>query len=178
MSPCFELKWSEPKEITPIETEGHMKGYFINPKNATLGATGCGSIKPFVDDLKRRVHLPLIVKGLGDKQWGYKLASLVLVLVCRPQLGASSIAAVGEKLLSRFISRLFYLRWESKRSSQGKQQETPAHHASVDILYDLFEKLTPERLLVVINNHIKRMRREGKVPKQPDLVVDTRCSSF
>ena len=161
------------KKMTPPETEGHMKRYFINPKNSTLVATGCGGIKPFVDDLKRRVHLPLIVKGLGDKQWGYKLASLVLVLVCRPQLGASSIAAVGEKLLCRFISRLFYLRWESKRSSQGKQQETPAHHASVDILYDLFEKLTPERLLVVINNHIKRMRREGKVPKQPDLVVDS-----
>ena len=105
MSPRFELKWSEPKEMTPPETEGHMKGYFINPKNATLGATGCGGIKPFVDDLKRRVHLPLILKGLGDKLWGYKLASLVLLLVCRPQLGACSIAAVGEKLLCRFISR-------------------------------------------------------------------------
>ena len=124
-----------------------MKGYILTGEKSTLGSTGCGGIKPFVDDLKRRLHLPLILKGLGDKVWGYKLASLVLLLLCRPQLGAGSIAALREKMLCRFIGRLFYLRWESVASRQSKRRGQETHHASVDILYDLFEKLDPKQVV-------------------------------
>ena len=145
-----------------------MKRYIVNHKPKGIGATGCGGLKPFVNDLKHRLHLHWIVKGFGQKLWGYKLGGLVLVLLCRPQLGAKSIAALRETLLTRFISRLFYIRWESKADgSRGK------HRASIDILYDLFEKLSPQRIRVAMNNHIKRMRREGKIPKILDLVIDS-----
>jgi len=64
-------------------------------------------LKPFVDYLKYKLHLPLVLKDFGDKLWGYKLSkwslSLVLVLLCCPQMGAGSIAALKEKLLCRFI---------------------------------------------------------------------------
>jgi len=133
-----------------------------------LGATGYGGLKPFVDDLKHRLHLHWIVKGFGNKLWGYKLGALVLVLLCRPQLGANSIAALREKLLTRFISRLFYIRWESKADASRAKQR-----ASVDVLYDLFEKLSPKRIGKAMNNHIRRMRREGKIPKVLDLVIDS-----
>ena len=145
-----------------------MKRYILNQSPKALGATGCGGLKPFVDDLKGRLHLHWIVKGFGEKLWGYKLGALVLVLLCRPQLGAKSIAALREKLLTRFISRLFYIRWESKASTSHEKQR-----ASVDVLYDLFEKLDAKRIRVAMNNHIKRMRREGKIPKALDLVIDS-----
>ena len=71
-----------------------MKGYLISPTISSLGSTGYGGLKPFVEDLKNRLHLPLILQGLGDKCWGYKLASLVLLLLCRPQLRAGNIATL------------------------------------------------------------------------------------
>ncbi len=145
-----------------------MKRYIINHNPAGVGATGCGGLKPFVDHLKHRLHLHWIVKGFGHKLWGYKLSALVLVLLCRPQLGAKSIAALREKLLTRFISRLFYIRWESKADGSREKQR-----ASVDVLYDLLEKLSPKRIGKAMNNHIKRMRREGKIPKILDLVIDS-----
>ena len=145
-----------------------MKRYILNHNPAGIGATGRGGLKPFVDDLKHRLHLHWIVKGFGQKLWGYKLGALVLVLLCRPQLGAKSIAALRETLLTRFISRLFYIRWESKASRSREK-----HRASIDILYDLFEKLSAKRIRVTMNNHIKRMRREGKIPKVLDLVIDS-----
>jgi hypothetical protein len=83
-----------------------LKRYILNQSPKGLGATGYGGLKPFVDDLKHRLHLHRIVKGFGEKLWGYKLGGLVLVLLCRPQLGANSIAALREKLLAIFITRL------------------------------------------------------------------------
>ena len=145
-----------------------MKRYILNPSPKGLGATGYGGLKPFVDDLKHRLHLHWIVKGFGEKLWGYKLGALVLVLLCRPQLGARSIAALREKLLCRFISRLFYIRWESQANASQEKRR-----ASVDVLYDLFDKLDAKRIRVAMNNHIKRMRREGKIPKGLDLVIDS-----
>ena len=145
-----------------------MKRYILNHEPQALGATGCGGLKPFVDDLKQRLHLHWIVKGFGSKLWGYKLGALVLVLLCRPQLGAKSIASLREKLLARFIARLFYIRWESKAATSREKQR-----ASVDVLYDLFEKLSPQRIRLAMNNHIKRMRREGKISKILDLVIDS-----
>ena len=145
-----------------------MKRYILNQSPKALGATGRGGLKPFVDDLKQRLHRHWIVKGFGEKLWGYKLGALVLVLLCRPQLGAKSIAGLREKLLTRFISRLFYIRWESKADASREKQR-----ASVDILYDLFEKLSPKVIGKAMNNHVKRMRREGKIPKVLDLVIDS-----
>ncbi len=145
-----------------------MKRYILNQSPKALGATGRGGLKPFVDDLKHRLHLHWIVKGCGEKLWGYKLGALVLVLLCRPQLGAKSIAGLREKLLTRFISRLFYIRWESKADTSCEK-----HRSSVDILYDLFEKLSPKVIGKAMNNHVKRMRREGKIPKVLDLVIDS-----
>ncbi len=145
-----------------------MKRYILNQSPKALGATGCGGLKPFVDDLKHRLHLHWIVKGFGEKLWGYKLGALVLVLLCRPQLGANSIAALREKLLARFITRLFYIRWESKADSSPKK-----HRASVDVLYELFDKLDFKQIRKAMNNHIRRMRREGKIPKRLDLVIDS-----
>ena len=89
-------------------------------------------------------------------------------MLCRPQLGANSIAELREKLLTRFISRLFYIRWESEASASRAKQR-----ASIDVLYDLFEKLSHERIRKAMNNHIQRMRREGKIPKVVDLVIDS-----
>jgi len=151
-----------------LEREVLLKRYILNQSPKALGATGRGGVKPFVDDLKHRLHLHWIVKGFGGKLWGYKLSALVLVLLCRPQLGAKSIAALRETLLSRFIARLFYIRWESTTATSREKQR-----ASVDVLYDLFEKLSPQRIQVAMNNHIKRMRREGKIPKELDLVIDS-----
>ena len=145
-----------------------MKRYICHENPVGVGATGQGGLKPFVDYLKRDLHLPWILSGFGDKLWGYKLASLVLLLLCRPQLGALSIAALGEKLLCRFITRLFYIRWESKTAKKGDR-----HRASVDVLYDVLEKLDPDRICKAMNNHIKRMRREGKIPKAVDLIIDS-----
>lgn len=145
-----------------------MSQYIYRNQPSATGATGCAGLKPFVDDLKRRLHLPLILGKFGDKLWGYKVASLVLALLCRPQLGAKSIAGLREKLLSRFISRLFYIRWESKAANRTKK-----HNASVDVLYDIFEKLDAQHIRRAMANHIKRMRREGKIPKNPDLVIDS-----
>ncbi|RMD59879.1 IS4/IS5 family transposase [Candidatus Parcubacteria bacterium] len=152
---------------TPMKRSSTHRRYVCHTQPQSLDATGQAGIKPFVDYLKQQLHLPWILKGLGQKVWGYKLASLLLVLLCRPQLGANSIAALREKLMSRFLGRLFYLRWESK-ATPGKR-----HQPSVDILYDLFEKLSPQQIQRLMNNHLKRMRREGKLPKHVDVVVDS-----
>ncbi|MCH8291648.1 hypothetical protein IH992_11190, partial [Candidatus Poribacteria bacterium] len=50
-----------------------MKRYILNQSPKGLGATGYGGLKPFVDDLKQRLHLHWIVKGFGQKLWGYVL---------------------------------------------------------------------------------------------------------
>ena len=92
----------------------------------------------------------------------------MLVLLCRPQLGANSIAALRETLLARFITRLFYIRWESKADSSPKK-----HRASVDVLYDLFDKLDFKQIRKAMNNHIRRMRREGRLNQMLDLVIDS-----
>ncbi len=162
---------------SPVSRSGQIFNfqYCLNQFPKAFGATGCGGLKPFVDDpdrsgqaLKHRLHLHWIVKGFGEKLWGYKLGALVLVLLCRPQLGANSIAALREKLLARFITRLFYIRWESKADSSHQK-----HRASVDVLYDLFDKLSSKQIRQAMNNHIRRMRREGKIPKRLDLVIDS-----
>jgi hypothetical protein len=100
----------------------HEKVYH-QKKESYFGATGQGGVKPFVDYLKYKLHLPYVLKEFGDKLWGYKLSSLVLVLICRLQLSAGSIAALREKLLCRFISRLFYFNAKQKlpqRKLDGK----------------------------------------------------------
>jgi len=145
-----------------------LKKFVRRTEESSLGVTGQGGLKPFVDHLKYKLHLPFVLKEFGDKLWGYKLVSLLLVLLCRPQLGAKSIAALREKLLCRFISRLFYIRCEARVTNQEARRK-----ASIDILYDLFSKLDPKQIRTSMDNHLKRMRREGKINKEIDLVIDS-----
>ena len=99
-----------------------MKTYLVRKKESSIGATGQGGLKVFVDYLKYKLHLPFILKDFGDKLWGYKLASLVLLLLCRSQIGAKNIAQLREKLLCRFVSRLFYIQYEAKTTHQETRQ--------------------------------------------------------
>jgi len=145
-----------------------VKTYLVRKKESSIGATGQGGLKVFVDYLKYKLHLPFILKDFGDKLWGYKLASLVLLLLCRSQIGAKNIAQLREKLLCRFVSRLFYIQYEAKTTHQETRRK-----ASIDILYDLFTKLEPQKIIKSMNNHLKRMRREGKIKKSIDLVIDS-----
>ena len=141
-----------------------MKRYILNQSPKGLGATGYGGLKPFVDHLKYRLHLHRIVKGFGQKLWGYKLGALVLVLLCRPQLGAKSIVGLREKLLARFICRLFYIRWESKAARSHQK-----HRASVDVLYDLFGKLDSKQIRKAIRDfqRLVDLRPHGQSSQLP-----------
>lgn len=56
---------------------------------------------------------------------------------------------------------------------KSKRRPPNPHHTSIDILYDLLEKLDPKQRSRAILNHVKRMRREGKIPKVVDLVLDS-----
>jgi len=60
-----------------------MKKFVLKKKRSSTGATGQGGLKPFVDHLKYKLHLPFVFKDFGNKLWGYKLASLVLVVAVR-----------------------------------------------------------------------------------------------
>ena len=73
-----------------------------------------------------------MLAGLAVKEKGYRLVSLTLILVCRPQLGYTSLNQLREVLAQRFIQRVFTLTYGQQRG------------ASVDILYDLLHQLDPQ----------------------------------
>ena len=143
------------RKTTKLETEVLLKRYISHQKTPALSATGQGGLKLFVDDLKRRLHLPLILNGFSDKLWGYKLAALVLVLLCRPQLGANSIAALREKLLCRFICRLFYIRWESN-AAEKRPKRLGVNRSAV--------------LAGTIHSAASVVSRLARFPPRPDLI--------
>lgn len=117
------------------------------------GEATFAGILPFVRFLRYQISLPMYLTGLAVKDKGYRVVSLVLILLCRPQLGCASINQLRALLVQRFIQRVFAL-------SYGKQRG-----ASVDILYDLFEKLHPELIEAGLTRHVKGLRRRGLLPK-------------
>ena len=98
----------------------------------------------------------MLLAGLALKEKGYRLVSLSLVLVCRPQLGCASINQLRAVLAHRFIQRVFTL-------SYGQQRG-----ASVDILYDLLAQLEPVLIEQGFQRHLQQMRRRGllSAPRQ------------
>ena len=123
---------------------------------ANQGAAPCAGIFPFVRFLRYQLHLAVLLAGLALKEKGYRLVSLSLVLVCRPQLGCASINQLRAVLAHRFIQRVFTL-------SYGQQRG-----ASVDILYDLLAQLEPVLIEQGFQRHLQQMRRRGllSAPRQ------------
>ena len=80
--------------------------------------------------------------------------SLLLLLLCRPYARCDSINQFRSLLAQRFIQRVFHL-------SYGKQRG-----ASVDILYELFEKLDPTLIEKGVQRHLQQLRRRGLIGKQ------------
>ena len=74
---------------------------------ANQGAAPCAGLLPYVRFLRDHLHLPLLLANLALKEKGYRLVSLVLVLLCRPQLGCASINQLRARLAHRFIQRLW-----------------------------------------------------------------------
>ena len=123
---------------------------------ANQGAAPCAGIFPVVRFLRYQLHLAVLLAGLALKEKGYRLVSLSLVLVCRPQLGCASINQLRAVLAHRFIQRVFTL-------SYGQQRG-----ASVDILYDLLAQLEPGLIEQGFQRHLQQMRRRGllSAPRQ------------
>lgn len=85
----------------------------------------------------------------------------MLILLCRPQLNCASINQLRALLVQKFIQRVFTL-------SYGQQRG-----ASVDILYDLFEKLQPELIETGFTRHVVGLRRRGLLPKNLQAYFDS-----
>ena len=125
------------------------------------GAASCAGIWPFVRFLRYHVHLPVMLAGLAVKEKGYRLVSLALVLVCRPQLGCASINQLREVLAQRFIQRVFTLTYGQQRG------------ASVDILYDLLAELDPLLIEQGFTRHLRQMRRRGLLSVRRQAYLDS-----
>ena len=125
------------------------------------GAAPCAGIWPFVRFLRYHVHLPVMLAGLAVKEKGYRLVSLTLILVCRPQLGCTSINQLREVLAQRFIQRVFTLTYGQQRG------------ASVDILYDLLRHLDPHLIEQGFQNHLRQMRRRGLLTVRRQAYLDS-----
>ena len=69
---------------------------------------------------------------MPTKEKGYRAVSLMLILICRPQLNCASVNQLRGLLVQKFIQHVFALSYSQQRKT------------NVDILYDLFEKLRPE----------------------------------
>lgn len=135
--PARQHARSEPRLVDPVEMP------------ANQGAAPCAGLLPYVRFLRGHLHLPLLLAGLAVKEKGYRLVSLVLVLLCRPQLGCASINQLRARLAHRFIQRLFTLSYGPQRG------------ASVDILYDLLAQLDPTLLEQGFTRHLQQLRRRG-----------------
>jgi len=125
------------------------------------GAATCAGILPFVRFLRNHLKLPMYLCGMATKEKGYRVVSLILILLCRPQLDCDSINQLRELMVQKFVQRVFAL-------SYGQQRG-----ASVDILYDLFEKLRPELLETAFTHHVISLRRRGLLPKNLHAYFDS-----
>jgi hypothetical protein len=108
-----------------------------------------------------QLGIPLLLTGMACKEKGYRAVSLLLVLLCRPYAHCDSMNQLRHVLVHRFIQRVFNL-------SYGKQRG-----ASVDILYDLFEKLDPVVLEASFYRHLQQMRRRGLIGRQLRAYMDS-----
>jgi len=123
------------------------------PLPSHQGAAPYAGIFPFVRFLRYQLYLPLCLTHLACKEKGYHAVSLLLILLCRPPLHCDSLNQFRSLLAQRFIQRVFNL-------SYGKQRG-----ASVDILYDLFEKLDPDLIETSFYRHLQHLRRRGLIGK-------------
>jgi hypothetical protein len=125
------------------------------------GAASFAGILPFVRFLRYQLKLPMYLAGVTTKEKGYRAVSLILILICRPQLNCASINQLRGLMVQKFIQRVFTL-------SYGQQRG-----ASVDILYDLFEKLRPELIEAAFNRHLNSLRHRGLLPKNLNAYFDS-----
>jgi len=129
--------------------------------SSNQGAATFAGILPFVRYLRYQLKLPIYLAGMTTKEKGYRAVSLILLLICRPQLNCASINQLRGLLVQKFIQRVFTL-------SYGQQRG-----ASVDIVYDLFEKLHPELIEKGFTRHVASLRRRGLLPKNVDAYFDS-----
>ncbi len=125
------------------------------------GEAAFAGILPFVRFLRYQLKLPMYLAGMAAKDKGYRAVSLMLILLCRPQLGCTSINQLRALMVQRFIQRVFTL-------SYGQQRG-----ASVDILYDLFKKLHPDLIQDGFTRHVAGLRRRGLLPKNLQAYFDS-----
>lgn len=125
------------------------------------GAATCAGILPFVRFLRYQLKLPMYLGTMATKEKGYRVVSLILILLCRPQLDCDSINQLREVMVQKFVQRVFALSYGLKRG------------ASVDILYDLFEKLRPELIEAAFTRHVVSLRRRGLLPKNLEAYFDS-----
>ena len=104
--------------------------------------------------LRYQLGIPLLLTQMACKEKGYRAVSLLLLLLCRPYARCDSINQFRSLLAQRFIQRVFHL-------SYGKQRG-----ASVDILYELFEKLDPTLIEKGVQRHLQQLRQRGLIGKQ------------
>jgi len=131
------------------------------PLPDTQGEAPYAGIFPFVRFLRYQLYLPVCLTHLACKEKGYQVVSLLLILLCRPPLHGDSLNQFRSLLAQRFIQRVFNL-------SYGKQRG-----ASVDILYDLFEKLDPDLIEKGFYRHLQQMRRRGLIGKHLRAYLDS-----
>jgi len=125
------------------------------------GAAAFAGILPFTRFLRYQLKLPMHLAGMATKEKGYRAVSLILILLCRPQLNCDSINQLRGLMVQKFIQRVFALSYGQKRG------------ASVDILYDLFEKLRPELIEAAFTRHVASLRRRGLLPKNLQAYFDS-----
>jgi hypothetical protein len=125
------------------------------------GAASFAGILPFVRFLRDQLKLPIYLAGMATKEKGYRTVSLLLILLCRPQLNCASINQLRDLMVQKFIQRVFTLSYGHQRG------------ASVDILYDLFEKLRPELIEAGFAHHVISLRKRGLLPKNLNAYFDS-----
>ena len=144
---------------------GSSKSYdpliYPGDTSSNQGAAAFAGILPFVRYLRYQLKLPMYLVGMTTKEKGYRAVSLMLILICRPQLNCASINQLRGLLVQKFIQRVFAL-------SYGQQRG-----ASVDILYDLFETLRPELIEAGFTRHVASLRRRGLLPKNMEAYFDS-----
>lgn len=129
--------------------------------SSNQGAAAFAGILPFVRFLRYGLKLPMYLADMATKEKGYRAVSLMLILICRAQLNCASINQLRSLLAQKFIQRVFALSYGQMRG------------ASVDILYDLFEKLSPELINAGFTRHLQSLRKRGLLPKNLNAYFDS-----
>ena len=131
------------------------------PLPSNQGEAPYAGILPFIRFVRYQLGVPLLLAPVTCKEKGYRAVSLLLILLCRPYGHGDSINQFRSLLAQRFIQRVFNL-------SYGQQRG-----ASVDILYDRFEKLDPSWIEVGFQRPLQQLRRRGLIGKQLRAYLDS-----